>query len=333
MSFPRTLHWQGDVKTGRLTIIEQTRLPAELAYVELATLDMLIDAIKRLAVRGAPAIGVAGAYGCVLALRDGLGDAGLERLADARPTAVNLRWAVERVRAFSKGDASRALEEARRINAEDVAACEAIGKHGANLIKPGMGVHTHCNAGALATSGMGTALAPMYAAHAAGVNFRVYADETRPLLQGARLTAWELAQAGIDVTVISDDMAAIVLRDKKSQLVITGADRIALNGDTANKVGTYALALAAKAHSAPFYIAAPRSTFDAATKTGAEIPIEERNENELRQWNGAQLTARGAKVFNPAFDVTPAELIAGYITEAGIFRAQELRAWLGASPA
>lgn len=328
MSFPRTLNWQGDVKTGRLNIIEQTKLPAELVYLELSTLDTLIDAIKRLAVRGAPAIGVSGAYGCVLALREGLGDTGLERLAEARPTAVNLRWAVERVRKFAKGDASRALEEARRINAEDVAACEGIGRHGAKLIKPGMGVHTHCNAGALATSGMGTALAPMYVAHASGVNFRVFADETRPLLQGARLTAWELAQAGIDVTVIGDDMAAIVLREKKSQLVITGADRIALNGDTANKVGTYSLALAAKAHGAPFYIAAPRSTFDAATKSGAEIPIEERNENELRQWNGAQLTANAARVFNPAFDVTPAELITGYITEAGIFRASELKAWL-----
>lgn len=328
MSFPRTLNWQGDVKTGRLNIIEQTKLPAELVYLELSTLDTLIDAIKRLAVRGAPAIGVSGAYGCVLALREGLGDTGLERLAEARPTAVNLRWAVERVRKFAKGDANRALEEARRINAEDVAACEGIGRHGAKLIKPGMGVHTHCNAGALATSGMGTALAPMYVAHASGVNFRVFADETRPLLQGARLTAWELAQAGIDVTVIGDDMAAIVLREKKSQLVITGADRIALNGDTANKVGTYSLALAAKAHGAPFYIAAPRSTFDAATKSGAEIPIEERNENELRQWNGAQLTAKAARVFNPAFDVTPAELITGYITEAGIFRASELKAWL-----
>ncbi|CAG0952306.1 partial 5-deoxyribose 1-phosphate isomerase, partial [Anaerolineae bacterium] len=217
MSFPRTLQWQGDVKTGSLTIIEQTKLPAELVYLELSTLETLIDAIKRLAVRGAPAIGVAGAYGCVLALREGLGDAGLERLAQARPTAVNLRWAVERVRKFARGDAGRALEEAKRINAEDVAACEGIGKHGAKLIKPGMGVHTHCNAGALATSGMGTALAPMYVAHAAGVKFQVFADETRPLLQGARLTAWELAQAGIDVTVIGDDMAAIVLRERKSQ--------------------------------------------------------------------------------------------------------------------
>lgn len=328
MSFPRTLQWQGDAKAGRLTIIEQTKLPSELIYLELSSLDALIDAIKRLAVRGAPAIGVSGAYGCVLALREGLGDAGLERLADARPTAVNLRWAVERVSAFAKGDASRALEEAKRINAEDVAACESIGKHGATLIKAGMGVHTHCNAGALATSGMGTALAPMYVAHAAGVKFKVFADETRPLLQGARLTAWELAQAGIDVTVIGDDMAAMVLREKKSQLVITGADRIALNGDTANKVGTYSLALAAKTHGAPFYIAAPRSTFDAATKTGAEIPIEERNENELRQWNGAQLTAKGAKVFNPAFDVTPAELIAGYITEDGILQASQIAKWL-----
>jgi methylthioribose-1-phosphate isomerase len=328
LSFPRTLQWQGDARSGRLTIIDQTRLPAELTHLELTKVDALIDAIKRLCVRGAPAIGVAGAYGCVLALREGLGDQGIERLANARPTAVNLRWAVERVRAFAKGDAARALEEARKINAEDIASCEAIGRHGASLIKSGMGVHTHCNAGALATSGMGTALAPLYVAHAAGVKFKVFADETRPLLQGARLTAWELAQAGIDVTVIGDDMAGIVLREKKSQLVITGADRIALNGDTANKVGTYSLAMMAKALGAPFYIAAPRSTFDAATKTGADIPIEERNENELRQWNGAMVAPAAAHVFNPAFDVTPAELIAGFITDAGIFKPKELAAWL-----
>lgn len=328
MNYPRTLQWRGDATSGTLVIIDQTRLPAELVYIELGRLGQVIEAIQRLAVRGAPAIGVAGAYGAVLALREGLGDAGLDQLAMARPTAVNLRWAVERVRLAARGDAGKALDEARRINEEDVAACEAIGRHGAPLIRPGMGVHTHCNAGALATSGMGTALAPMYVAHGLGVKFRVFADETRPLLQGARLTAWELAQAGMDVTVIGDDMAAVVLREKKSQLVITGADRIARNGDTANKVGTYALALAAKAHGAPFYIAAPRSTFDAAASSGADIPIEERSEQELRQWQGALLMPKGAKVFNPAFDITPAELIAGYITEDGILSASQIAKWL-----
>lgn len=329
MNYPRTLQWLGDAAGGKLVIIDQTRLPGELAYLELDRPEQLIDAIQRLAVRGAPAIGVAGAYGCVLALRAGQGEAGLDGLAQARPTAVNLRWAVERVRKEAGGDPVRALAAAQRIHAEDVSACQAIGRHGAKLIQPGMGVHTHCNAGALATSGMGTALAPMYVAHGNGVKFRVFADETRPLLQGARLTAWELDQAGIDVTVIGDDMAAVVLREKKTQLVITGADRIARNGDAANKVGTYALALAARVHGAPFYIAAPRSTFDAAARSGADIPIEERKESELRHWQGALLTPLGAKVFNPAFDVTPAELIAGYITEDGILSAAELAGWLG----
>lgn len=329
MNYPRTLQWRGDAAGGKLVIIDQTRLPGDLVYLDLERLEQVIDAIQRLAVRGAPAIGVAGAYGCVLALREGRGEAGLELLAQARPTAVNLRWAVERVWKEAKSDASRALEAAKRINAEDVAACEAIGRHGAQMIRPGMGVHTHCNAGALATSGMGTALAPMYVAHGNGVKFRVFADETRPLLQGARLTAWELAQAGIDVTVIGDDMAAIVLREKKTQLVITGADRIARNGDTANKVGTYALALAARAHGAPFYIAAPKSTFDTAARNGADVPIEERKESELREWQGALLTPHGARVFNPAFDVTPAELISGYITEDGILSAAEISGWLG----
>lgn len=328
MPLPPTVDWQGDAATGALVIIDQTLLPGELHLLKITSLDVAIDAIQRLAVRGAPAIGVAGAYACVLALRQGLGDAGLDQLADARPTAVNLRWAVEKVRAACSGDAAGALKMARAIHDSDIDTCRRIGGHGAALIKPGMGLLTHCNAGALATAGMGTALAPMYVAHQQGVKFHVFADETRPLLQGARLTAFELAESGIDVTVIGDGMAAGVMRAGKVQLVITGADRIARNGDAANKIGTYSVAVNARHHGVPFYVAAPRSTFDAACPTGAHIPIEERRESELREYGQAQLVPARAKVFNPAFDVTPAELIAGLITEDGIFTPAQVTAWL-----
>jgi methylthioribose-1-phosphate isomerase len=328
MTLPKTVDWQGDAATGRMVIIEQTLLPAELKLIELSELQSVIDAIQRLAVRGAPALGVAGAYGAVIVLRSGLGNAGLERLADARPTAVNLRWGVERVRKVAKGDPARALVEAKRIHAEDDATCRAIGEAGAKLITDGSGVLTHCNAGALATAGMGTALAPMYVAHSQGRKFRVFADETRPLLQGARLTSFELAENGIDVTVISDSMAAVVMRDKRVQLVITGADRVALNGDAANKIGTYAVAVLAKAHGIPFYIAAPKSTFDARTPNGAAIPIEERSPRELQFFGGTRTAPDKAKVFNPAFDVTPASLIVGWITEAGILKAEQIAPWL-----
>ena len=330
MSMPRTVQWQGDAATGRLEIIDQTLLPGRLEILQLDALDPLIEAISRLAVRGAPALGVAGAYGAVIALRCGAGDEGLDRLANARPTAVNLRWAVERVRRAAGGDPERALEEARAIHRSDEETCEAIGRHGAPLIQEGTGVLTHCNAGALATAGIGTALAPLYVAHREGRAFRAFADETRPLLQGARLTAYELAEAGIDVTVIGDSMAALVMREGKVDLVITGADRIAANGDAANKVGTYGVASLAKAHGLPFYIAAPRSTFDAALADGGEIPIEERPESELRAAGTTQLVPNSAKIYNPAFDVTPASLIAGYITEAGILKASEIKSWLEA---
>lgn len=330
MTLPKTVDWQGDAATGRLVIIEQTLLPAELKLIELTELQPVIDAIQRLAVRGAPALGVAGAYGSVIALRSGLGDEGLERLANARPTAVNLRWAVERVRKAASGDPTRALKEARQIHAEDDATCRAIGEAGASLIKDGSGVLTHCNAGALATAGMGTALAPMYVAHQQGKRFHVFADETRPLLQGARLTSFELSENGIDVTVISDSMAAVVMREGRVQLVITGADRVALNGDAANKIGTYGVAVLAKAHGIPFYIAAPKSTFDANTPDGAAIPIEERSPVELRFVGRTRTAPESARVFNPAFDVTPAALIAGWITEAGILQAGQIRDWLTA---
>ncbi len=330
MAIPQTVQWQGDATSGVVCIIDQTLLPAQRVFLRLSDTSQVIDAIQRLAVRGAPAIGVAGAYGCVLALRQGLGQAGLESIARARPTAVNLRWAVDRIARASGGDPARALSEAKAIHAEDEASCAAIGHHGAGLIAEGMGLLTHCNAGALATGGMGTALAPMYVAQQQGRKFRVFADETRPLLQGARLTAFELHEAGIEVTLIADNMAATVMQRGWVQLVITGADRIARNGDAANKIGTYGVALIAKAHGVPFYIAAPRSTFDPACANGAAIPIEERNGRELR-WLGATQTApEGAAVFNPAFDVTPAGLIAGYITEDGIKQAGQIAAWLGA---
>lgn len=325
---PKTVDWQGDVEGGRLVIIEQTLLPARLELLELTELQPVIDAIRRLAVRGAPALGVAGAYGCVIALRSGAGDDGLERLAQARPTAVNLRWGVERVRRAAEGDPARALEEAKRIHAEDEDTCRRIGEHGAALIEDGSGVLTHCNAGALATAGMGTALAPMYVAHQQGRRFRVFADETRPLLQGARLTAFELAENGLDVTVIGDSMAGVVMRDGRVSLVVTGADRVAANGDAANKIGTYGVAMLAKAHGIPFYIAAPKSTFDAALVDGEGIPIEQRVERELRFVGDTRTAPDAAKVYNPAFDVTPYRLITGYITEDGVLEAGKIEAWL-----
>lgn len=331
MNLPPTVTWQGDALSGDLVIIDQTRLPRQLVELRLNTLDALIDAIQRLAVRGAPAIGVAGAYGCVIALRQGLGDKGLDRLADARPTAVNLKWAVERVRKAARGDPALALEEATKVHQSDAETCRMIGKHGAKLIKDGSGVLTHCNAGALATAGAGTALAPLFTAHQAGRKFTVIADETRPLLQGARLTAFELAQSGIDVTVIADSMAAVVMQQGRVDLVIVGADRIAKNGDTANKIGTYGVATLAKAHGVKFYVAAPRSTFDARLRSGKQIPIELRNEAEIRLMGGAQVVPDAASVYNPAFDVTPASLITGFITEDGILKPSEIAEWLSGS--
>lgn len=329
MALPKTVEWQGDARTGRMLIIEQTLLPGELKVIELTALQPVVDAIKRLAVRGAPALGVAGAYGAVIALRDGEGEDGLGRLADARPTAVNLRWAVERVKRAAEGDPKRALVEARKIHEEDIATCRAIGEHGAALIKDGYGVLTHCNAGALATGGMGTALAPMYVAHQQGRKFNVFADETRPLLQGARLTGFELAENGVDVTVIADNMAASVMREGRVHLVITGADRVARNGDAANKIGTYGVALLARAHDIPFYIAAPKSTFDGTVADGGGIPIEQRAERELRFIGDTRTAPDTAGVYNPAFDVTPNGLIAGFITEDGILQPGDVTGWLG----
>jgi methylthioribose-1-phosphate isomerase len=324
---------------GKLRLIDQTLLPGELVYVQTDDLEEIFSAIRRLVVRGAPAIGCAAALGLAAVCQHSRApDAGAflcevrtaaDRLRESRPTAVNLFWALDRcergVRAAAAGAASSPTElkaallrEALTIVAEDIAMCRAIGEHGAALLADGMGVLTHCNAGALATSDYGTALAPIYVAHERGLRLKVFADETRPLLQGARLTAWELARAGVDVTVICDNMAAQVLREGRIQRVIVGADRIAANGDTANKIGTYGVAILARYHQVPLYVAAPSSTFDLALADGTEIPIEQRDGDEIRRGFGHLTTPPDAPVYNPAFDVTPHELIAGIITERGL---------------
>ncbi len=324
-------------KERRLIIIDQTLLPAKLAYIALNTPEQVWEAIKVLRVRGAPAIGVCAAYGVLVALLSKGLDAtstakaevkrAVAYLAGSRPTAVNLFYALERMARVAANTPDEvpydalfdALEiEANALYNEDMAMCQAIGEHGAPLIADGCGVLTHCNAGGLATSGYGTALAPMYAAHKQGRAFHVYADETRPLLQGARLTAWELRQAGIDVALICDNMAAVVMREKRIQLVIVGADRIAANGDTANKIGTYGVAALARMHDIPFYIAAPESTFDRHTADGCAIPIEQRSPEEVTHLHGQRIAPAEVAVYNPAFDVTPAALITGFITDKGL---------------
>ena len=322
---------------GCLRLLDQTRLPGEVIYFTVDRLPELIDAIKRLAVRGAPAIGCGAALGLAAVAEHYPDDiAGFsaalfrdaEPLASARPTAVNLRWAVERLlRVFQEkapADVQAAKmilrQEALEILAEDIALCRAIGQAGLPLLKDGATVLTHCNAGALATGDFGTALAPVYAAQEAGRKVRVYSDETRPLLQGSRLTAWELHRAGVEVWTICDNMAAQVMREGRIDLVIVGADRIAANGDTANKIGTYGVALLAKYHQIPFYVAAPYSTFDLQTPDGSAIRIEERNPGEIACGFGKRTAPDGIHFYNPAFDVTPADLITGFITERGILR-------------
>lgn len=317
--------------------LDQTLLPTTERYLEVYTIDEIAEAIRLLRVRGAPLIGVAAAMGATLSARNLAADTPPERalattlaacdlLEATRPTAVNLAWALARMRAAARQSAGRGLHaallaEANAIWAEDQAMCERIGAAGLPLLPDGALVLTHCNAGALATGGIGTALAPIYHAHALGRRVRVIADETRPLLQGSRLTAWELTNAGIPTTVIADNMAASRLRLGDVTCVIVGADRIARNGDVANKIGTYGVALAAREHGVPFYVAAPRSTFDAATADGPAIPIEERMEDEVRRVGPA---AARAAIWNPAFDVTPAALVRGYITDAGLLTREQL---------
>ncbi|MDG2208057.1 MAG: S-methyl-5-thioribose-1-phosphate isomerase [Pirellulales bacterium] len=333
-----TLRWVGDAGGGRLWLVDQTRLPTEMVEIEIGTVEEAWEAIKSLRIRGAPAIGIAAAYGSVLGMQP-FGNAERDDwlahfrkttgyLAGSRPTAVNLFWALDRQRArvdaLVADDADpqelqhALLEEAEKIHAEDRQMCRAIGRWGADLLKHQTGVLTHCNAGGLATADYGTALAVIFAAAEEGKCLSVYADETRPLLQGARLTAWELQQRDIDVTVICDSMAAQVMREGKIQAVVTGADRIASNGDVANKIGTYQVALVAAAHKIPFYVAAPSSTFDLSLADGSEIPIEQRDAREITHGFGRQTTPDGMKVYNPAFDVTPAHLVTAIICEHGV---------------
>jgi len=326
--------WIGDID-GYLELIDQRRLPAEFVKLQCRDVETLFKAIKTLAVRGAPAIGVSAAYGLVLGLQKLDAADSIEKslealkrareyLASSRPTAVNLFWALDRVwRTTSPVETLQqlretVLREANAIHEEDVNMCRRIGQNGEQFIEEGAGILTHCNAGALATAGQGTALSPMFEAHKNGKMFWVFADETRPLLQGARLTAWELKQAGIDVTVICDNMAGWLMKQGKISAVITGADRIAANGDTANKIGTYSLSILAREHNVPFYIAAPSSTFDLNIKSGAQIPIEQRSAVEVTTFAGTQTAPADVDVYNPAFDVTNAGDIAAIITEKGI---------------
>jgi methylthioribose-1-phosphate isomerase len=337
MNTVQTLQWIGGVD-GCLRLIDQTRLPCEFVEIDCHDAATVWEAIKMLRVRGAPAIGIAAAYGVCLGIRgavdadhEGFFDQ-LQRttdyLASSRPTAVNLFWALKRMYRHAAsicGQANRAivealLAEAHAIHEEDRQMCRAIGTHGATLLRDGQGVLTHCNAGGLATADYGTALAVIFAAAESGKTLHVFADETRPLLQGARLTAWELLQRGIDATLLCDNMAAQVMREGRVQAVVVGADRIAANGDTANKIGTYGVAVLAKAHGIPFYVAAPSSTFDQSIATGAEIPIEQRDPREVTHGFGRQTAPDGIKVYNPAFDVTPAELIAAIICEHGVIQ-------------
>lgn len=330
---PKTIRWVGGLD-GCVELIDQTLLPSDLKLLSCSDLTTLLEAIGSLRIRGAPALGVAAAMGVVLGVRDAGTepeffeklDEACESLARSRPTAVNLFWALRRMR--NKADALRGspvrrmveglLEEAEAIRREDAATCRAIGERGRQLIRPGGGVLTHCNAGWLAASEYGTALSVLYAAHEAGVRFRVYATETRPLLQGSRLTAWELSRAGLDVTVICDSMVGHLMREGRIDLVIVGADRIAANGDTANKIGTYGIAVLARYHGIDFYVAAPRSTFDLQIASGADIQIEYRSADEIRRGFGRRTAPEEVACWNPAFDVTPAELIRGMITEEGV---------------
>ncbi|MCL1810167.1 MAG: S-methyl-5-thioribose-1-phosphate isomerase [Clostridiales bacterium] len=326
-------------KDGKLLLLDQTLLPNEERYLEISTKEDMREAIKSLRVRGAPAIGVAAAYGLYVSVRDvetKMFDvfkdefcAAKEYIGSARPTAVNLSWALERMenRLMELQERhiydikEQLLAEAEKIRLEDEAACLAMGEHGLSLLAPGMGILTHCNAGTIATAKYGTCLAPVYLGHERGYNFRVFADETRPLLQGARLTAWELFKAGIDVTLICDNMASIVMKNGWVDAVAVGCDRVAANGDGANKIGTSGVAVLAKEYGIPFYMFAPASTIDLATPSGSGIEIEQRDGDEIRSmWYKKDMAPAGVKTYNPAFDVTEAKYITAVVTEKGIIR-------------
>lgn len=330
----KTIYYDSNV----VKLIDQTKLPGEFVYIDCKTKEDMWRAIRDMQVRGAPAIGVAAGFGLVLAMKDFNGEGYKEFLEElekaasyfykARPTAVNLAWALERVKGVIKkrSDCSVSelkemlLSEAINILEEDTVTCKKIGEYGAELIKSAKNILTHCNAGGLATALYGTALGVLFCAKERGQKFHVYVDETRPVLQGARLTIWELMQENIDCTLICDNMAASLMRKGKIDAVIVGADRIAKNGDTANKIGTYSLACLCQLHKIPFYVAVPFSTFDVNISDGNYIPIEEREHKEVTHLRGMALAPSGVKVYNPAFDVTPADYITAFITEKGIIK-------------
>jgi methylthioribose-1-phosphate isomerase len=331
----KTIEWRGD----RVRLLDQRRLPKEVRYLDCKDASSVAQAIRTMTIRGAPAIGVAAAMGIALAAkkiqshRPESFRKSLEKVCDelgqTRPTAVNLFWAVERMRKLLGRVGSNSVQEMKdsleneavRIYEEDLKINRKIGENGKRLIKDGFGVLTHCNAGGLATAGFGTALGVIQAAWTGGKRFRVFVDETRPLLQGSRLTAWELAQEKIPAIVLTDNMAGWLMKNGKINLVLVGADRIARNGDTANKIGTYGLAILSKWHNLPFYVAAPISTLDLSLVSGQGIPIEERAPEEVTHIGGKRIAPEGVKAFNPGFDVTPHPLIHGIITEKGIARA------------
>lgn len=334
-----TIRFDGE----KVSMLDQRLLPEQEIYYSYADYKEVAAAIKEMIIRGAPAIGIAAAFGIALGAKniDTLDkeefkakfDEILDEFAKTRPTAVNLFWAINRMKRTFYESPCLSLNEikdelvlkAKRIYEEDVLTCKKIGENGEALIKDGYSILTHCNAGALATSEFGTALSVIRAAHKKGKKINVYADETRPYLQGARLTAWELNKDGIPVTVICDNMAGYLMSQRKVDFIVVGADRIAANGDTANKIGTYSLAVLAKYHNIPFYIAAPLSTFDFNIQSGVDIPIEERPATEITHFVGKRLVPEGVNVYNPSFDVTPAELITGIITEKGVVKPAEVK--------
>jgi methylthioribose-1-phosphate isomerase len=330
----KTIEWRGD----RVRILDQRRLPQEVRYLDCRDASGVAQAIRTMAIRGAPAIGVAAAMGIALAAKKArfidpraftkATEKVCQQMRETRPTAVNLFWAVDRMKRILdqipihgvEETKERLVKQALQILAEDIEVNRKIGMYGKKLIKNGDGVLTHCNAGALATGGYGTALGVMYAAWGEGKRFHVFVDETRPMLQGCRLTAWELVQEKIPATVITDNMAGVLMKEGKINLVLVGADRIARNGDTANKIGTYGLAVLSKWHGVPFYVAAPTSTLDLTLASGSDIPIEQRDTREVTHFRGSPITPKGVKAFNPAFDVTPHSMIRAIIIEKGLVR-------------
>ncbi|MBZ5750655.1 S-methyl-5-thioribose-1-phosphate isomerase [Metabacillus rhizolycopersici] len=332
--FIQSVQWKKD----QLILLDQTLLPEETVFLSLSTIEEVWEAIRFLKVRGAPAIGMAAAYGLYLGVQNNHENnvstfiEDLEKksdfLATARPTAVNLFWALKRLKERAYQEQKQGsnvevikkilLKEALQIQEEDEKVCRDIGEHALSLFQDGMGILTHCNAGSLATAKYGTATAPFYIAKEREWNLKIFVDETRPVLQGARLTTWELQQAGIDVTLICDNMAAVVMANQSVQAVIVGTDRVAANGDVANKIGTYTVAILAKEHKLPFYVAAPLSSIDLSTPTGKEIQIEERSEDEIMVGLGKRIAPQGIRVYNPAFDITPFSLVTAFVTEQGI---------------